>query len=206
MTTHDHPITDRRRFLAMGGVAGAALLAACGTKNDSGATKSTTTSTVAPSASDIAFLQLASSLEAFEVAVYQRAIDGGLIQTPGLLATVKQLQKQHAAHATLLEGHTTRLGGQGVDKPNASLMGQLKPMTDEASFLRIAVDIAQMAAATYQVRVGNVKDSQLNVILASIGGIEARHAALFGGIVGVQLPAASFNDPNGKAVSPSTGA
>jgi hypothetical protein len=195
MPVHQHT-SDRRRFLTFGGVAaGAAVLAACG-KTDKGASGSATTTTLAPNGKDIALLQLASSLEELEVAIYQQGIDRGVIKTPSVLDTVKVLQAQHHAHAGLFEGHTSRLGGQPATVPNAGLLGQLQSRlgaaADETALLKIAFDVAQVTAATYQGAVGNLADGRLNLVLMSVAGVEARHAALIGAMVNQPVGGGSF--------------
>ncbi len=184
---------DRRRFLALGGVAALAVVGACGTKNDSsGEATATTTTSMAPSAADVAFLRNASSLEELEVALYKKALDGGLLKTPAVLETVKLFQAQHQNHAALFEGHTTRLGGPPDAQPNAALRGRLASATDEASVLRLAVELALATTATYQSGVGVVSDAALSVVLMSVAGVEARHAALLGTMINLPVAPASF--------------
>jgi hypothetical protein len=194
---HIHESTsDRRRFLALGGAVGtAAVLAACG-KSDTSKDTSAATTTTAVAARDVALLQKASSLEELEVAIYQRGLDGGIIKTPAVLDTIKILQAQHHSHAGLFEGHTSRLGGQVVTAPNAVLLGQLQgrlaAAADEIALLKIAFDVALVTAATYEAAVGTVTDTRLNLVLMSIAGVEARHAALIGPMVNQPVAAGSF--------------
>jgi hypothetical protein len=190
VTTEDF-LTSRRRFLAVGGVAGAALLAACTTKSE-GAGEATTT-TAKPSALDITRLQTASALEELEVALYQHALDGGLVKSAAALDVVKLLQAQHKNHAALFEGHTTRLGGSPATAPNAALLAQFTSrLTDEAAVLRAMYDLAQITAATHQTAVGTVIDNQLNVVFMSVCGVESRHAALIGTMINQPVAAASI--------------
>jgi len=206
MTTFQHS-TDRRGFLVVGAAAaGAALLAACGKSSDKGSTGATTT-TVALSARDALTLKTTSSIVELEAAVYQRAIDGNVFKSAGTAATAKLLLAQHQAHATLLEGETTKAGAQPFTQPNPALMQQYKPridgMGDEASFLKLAFDLSQQSSATCMAAVGNVDDANLNVVLASIGGVEARHVALIGQMINQQVPTGSFASTAG--VAPGTG-
>ena len=50
----------------------------------------------------------------------------------------------------------------------------------------------------------SVADNRLNLVLMSIAGVEARHAALLGTMTGQTLPAGSLA-PVDKAVAPGTG-
>jgi hypothetical protein len=199
---------DRRSLLLAGAAAaGAALLAACGNANDSTSTEPPST-TVAKSQRDIAVLRTASSIAELEAATYQRALDGNLLKTAGLSDAAKVLLAEHKAHAALFEGETTKAGGQPFTQPNPALMQQYKPrldaMTDEGSFLRLAFDLAQQAAASYQAAVGNVDDANLNVVLMSVAGVAARHAALIGPMINQPVPTGSFATTD-KAVTPGTG-
>jgi hypothetical protein len=201
--------TNRRGLFAVGGAAaGALVLAACGKKANTAGTASGTTTTTMRSQRDISLLKTAASIEELEAAVYQRALDSGILKSAGLADTVKTLLAQHKAHATLLEGETTKAGGTASTQPNAVLQQQyqsrIDAMTDEGAFLRLATDLAQQAAATYQSSVTSVDDGGLRVVLASVGGVESRHATLLGAKVNVQLPAGSFATTE-KAVAPGTG-
>ena len=193
--------TDRRSFLI--GAAALAALAACGSDGDDGETEATTTSTAAPSANDVALLRTASSIEELEVALCQRGIDG-LVKTPATVELLKTLQAEHKQHAAVVQGHTSRLGGEPFMQANPALQQQFGRVTDEGSLLRALYDLALAAAATYQAPVGSVADKRLNVVLMSVAGVEARQAALLGAMVNQPVAAASLATTE-KAVAPGTG-
>jgi len=200
---------DRRGFLMLGGAAGAAvLLAACGSDDDAGPASATTTTSAPPSARDVTLLRTASSIEELEVEIYKRGIDGGLFTSPGMADAAKLLQSQHDEHGALFQGHTTRLGGEPFTQPNPALLQQFQSRiaaaTNEGALLRLLFDIAQAAAATYQAAVTNVDDDGLNLLLMSVAGVEARHAAYLGGMLNQPVPAGSFATTAG-AVAPGTG-
>ena len=195
---------DRRSFLLFGGVAALAAVAACGSDSDDDAAAPTST-TSPPRADDVTLLRTASSIEELEVALCQRAVDGGLIKTAGLGDTIKLLQNEHKQHAAVFEGHTTRLGGEPFTQPNPALSQQLLPrVTDEGSLLRTLFDLTQIAGATYQAGVGSVGDKQLNVILMSVAGVEARQNALLGTMINQPVATASLATTE-RAVPPGTG-
>ena len=195
---------DRRSFLLFGGVAALAAVAACGSDSDDDEAAATST-TNAPRAADVMLLRTASSIEELEVALCQRAIDGSFVKTAGLGDTIKLLQSQHKQHAAVFQGHTTRLGGEPFTQPNPALSPQLLPrVIDEGSLLRALFDLTQVAAATYQAGVGSVGDNQLNVILMSVAGVEARQAALLGTMINQPAATASLATTQ-KAVAPGTG-
>ena len=194
MTIADHT-TDRRRVLGLVGAAGAAaFLAACGTKSNSSASGPTTT-TLAPSAKDLALLTTAASLEELEVSILQSGTKAGVFKTPAVVDAVKAMLAHHQSHAALFEGHATRLGGQGAFTPNPAVSAQVAPRlanADEGAYLRVLFDLSQMTTATYQDALDTVSDNRLNTVFMSVAGAEARHATLIGSYIGQSLPTASF--------------
>lgn len=195
-------LADRRSFLLL--AAGLAVAGACGA--DDGDTQAgNTTTTVAANAADVALLRTASSISELAAALSQRAIDGGLLKSAAAAETVKLFQAQYKEHAHVLEGHTTRLGGEPVGQPNPVLLGQFQPrITDEGATLRALYDLALAEAATCQAGVGTVRDSQLNVVLMSIAGALARQAAVLGQMTNQPVAAASLAGTE-RAVAVGTG-
>jgi hypothetical protein len=179
-------------------------VAACGSDSSSGGgDEATTTSAPPPKASDVALLRLAASIEELEVALCQKGIDG--LVKGGNLDTIKLLQSEHKQHAAIFQGHTTRLGGDPMMQANPVLAPQyLDRATDEGAVLRALYDLAQVAAATYQAGVGAVADHQLDTILMSVAGVEARQAALLGTMINQPVAATSLATTE-KAVAAGTG-
>lgn len=202
---------DRRRFMQIGGlsVVSAAVLAACGSDDEGGAAAgSSTTTTGAPSASDITILRTATSLENLAVEVYTRAIEGGLLTTAAVLDTAKLFRDQHKEHAELLKGATAHAGGEPFTAANPAVLQQLTPtiqgLRDQAGVVRLAYDLELSAAATYQATTGTFADVKLNEALMSIGGVEARHAAVLASVVGQPISPKAFATTE-RAVTPGTG-
>jgi hypothetical protein len=199
----------RRRFLRVGGlsVAAAAVLAACGSdEKSSDATTSTTEKAAAPG--DITILRTASSLEHVAIDAYTAAGKSGLLTTPAVVDAAKLFLTQHQAHAKLFEAQTKRLGGQPFTVANPVLAQQLAPrlaaLEREQDVVALALDLEKAAAATYQASVGNFDDITLNEAIMSIGGVEARHAAILAAVLG-QSPAPNAFASTQGAVPPRTG-
>jgi hypothetical protein len=212
---------NRRRFLQIGGmtVATAAVFAACGTDDskDSASAKSNGTSTSttdgdnmssASAETDIKILRTASSLEVLAVAVYQKAIDSGLVKTAAVGDAAKLFQSQHKEHAALFQGATKKLGGEVFDQPNPvvlqSLQGPIGALKDEKGVLELALMLEQAAAATYQSTVGAFKDLTLNQAAMSVGGVEARHVAVLSSVLGMPPVPKAFQTTE-TAVAAGTG-
>ncbi|HEX7169090.1 MAG TPA: ferritin-like domain-containing protein [Acidimicrobiales bacterium] len=206
----------RRGFLRIGGIgiASAAIFAACGTDDDdSGATAKDAVEDAADeegeaSENDLTILRTASSLELVAVEVYQQAIDSGLLTTTALKDAATLFQRHHTDHAELFQGATKELGGEAFEKPNPVVLRSLEPrlagLTDERSAVQLAYDLETAAAATYVSAAGSFDAGKLNRTAMSVGGIEARHAAVLAATLGVpQVPRVFFATDG--AVAPGTG-
>lgn len=212
---------DRRSFLRIGGisVAGATVLAACGKKKaankpgQSGTTQPTTTAAAdAPSTTavvpttqpnpddaklDLSLLRTATSIELLAVAVYAKAAP--LVKDPTVLAAAKLFSDQHSEHARLLQATTRQSFGADkvYDKPNEYLMTNL--VTPTLPNLKSDLDIAQFAlslentaASTYVFAASQLSVAKLRQAIMAIGGVEARHAAVLGGVLKTVVPTESF--------------
>jgi hypothetical protein len=200
----------RRRLLRIGAtsVASAAVLAACGKDDNGSAAPAATTSTVKPAAGDVTVLRTASSLELVAVAVYDQAIKSGFVTTPAVGDAAKTFMAQHKDHAEVFESLTKRLGGQPYISANPAVTQQLQPrvegLTSERDVVALALDLEHAAAATYLAAVGTFGDVTLNEVVMSVGGVEARHAAVLAGVLGEPAVPAAFAVTTG-AVPPGTG-
>lgn len=234
----------RRSLFRVGGitVAGAAILAACGSDSKAvsttsgsttpapaastagttaattadttaattaGTTAATTAGTTAAAASgDIVALRTASSVEELAVAAYQIAIDSGLVTTPAVADAAKLFQSQHREHSAFFQAATKKAGGEPFSMPNPAVLEALQPvikaLKDEKGILMLAYDLELAAAQTYQSGVGNVTDLALNKALMSVGGVEARHAAVIASVLGQDPVPLSFGGID-KAIKFGTG-
>jgi hypothetical protein len=215
----------RRSLFRIGGVsiAGAALLAACGgDDDDTRSTAGSTATTMAPAApgttmapattvamsSDVVMLRTISSLENLAVAAYQIAIDSGLVTTPAVGDAAKLFQSHHMEHAQFFQSATKNAGGEPFTEPNPAVLAQLQPtidaLMDEQGVIQLALDLERAAAASYQSGVGVVTDTSLNKALMSVGGVEARHAAVLAGALMIDPVPRAFGTTEG-AVPAGTG-
>ena len=195
---------DRRRLLRVGGlgIATAAIVAACGNDSSSGgAAEPTTTTAAGPGSTDITILRTATSLELVAVDIYGKAIASGVLTTPAVSDAAKLFQSHHQDHATFLAGLTRRYGGAAFDKPNPvlaqQLAGPLTQATTEAALVTLALQLEQAAAASYVSYVGRYSTPVLAQPTMSVGGIEARHAAVLAPIVNQPASPAAFQASSG---------
>lgn len=160
------------------------------------------TTTIAPSTTaaaampmDVVILRTASSIEELAIAAYQTAIDSGLVKTAAIADAAKLFQEQHREHAKLFRSQTEAAGGQAFTTPNPVILAAIKPtidaLKDEMGVVALAFDLETVAAQTYQANVGTFTDIKLNQTIMSVGGVEARHAAVLAGVLQqMQVPAA----------------
>lgn len=219
---------DRRSLLRVGGttILGATILAACGsdsksisttTTGASGATTpasatttagTTTVGTTGAISMDITILRTASSIEELAVAAYQTAIDSGLVKNAAVGDAAKLFQAQHREHSALFQSLTKQAGGVPFTTANPAILAAIKPaiaaLKDEAGVIALALQLEIVAAQTYQSNVGAFGDLKLNAAIMSVGGIEARHAAILASVLGMPAVPKAFQVTD-KAAAPGTG-
>lgn len=139
---------------------------------------------------DAALAEYAASVEQAAVAAYGAAAERRLISEP-LLQVALLFQQHHKDHAAAFEG---LLGLDAPVPPNASLLDvfapQIEAATDEAALLKIAFDLEQGAAATYQLAMGVLESADAAAAVATIEPVEAQHAVVLGSAL--ELP---IDDP-----------
>jgi hypothetical protein len=226
---------DRRSLFKVGGVVllGGAVMAACGGDNNSSSSATTGGTTTAPAAAptttaagsttsagatttsaDVTILRTASSIEELAVAAYQTAITSGLVKTQAIADAAMLFQSQHKEHSASFQAATKAAGGTPFTQPNPAVLAAIQPMIaalkDEQGVVALAFDLETAAAESYQSYVGTFTDLKLNMAIMTVGGVEARHAAVLaqvlntaGNMTAMAVPAA-FQKTD-KAVMAGTG-
>ena len=220
---------SRRNVLRIGGVTllGGAVMAACGssatkaaTTTSGGASTSLAPTTAAPTTAgatttvaamatgDALILRTASSIEELAVAAYQTAIDSGLVKTAAIADAAKLFQAQHREHSALFQAQTKAAGGTPFTQPNPAILAAIKPtidaLKDELGIVALAFELETVAAQTYQSNVGTFTDLKLNAAIMTVGGVEARHAAVLAGVLKQGQVPKAFQVTD-KAAKPGTG-
>lgn len=205
------PSPGRRQLFKLGGTAivGAAVLAACGSDDDTGTDATTTTaasgSGMADPDMDLALARTAASLEKLAVDVYQTGIDSGLVTTMAIADAATLFQSHHQEHLDALNGAISSAGGEEVTEMNqavydAVVAPALEGLSDEAGVVQLALDLESAAAQTYVFAGGALSVPALRSTIMTIGGIEARHAAVLQVAAQGAAPTAVF--PDGRAFFP----
>jgi rubrerythrin len=213
------PSPTRRGLFKLGGasILGAAVLAACGSDNDTKATTAPTTTgaaattgapattaaaaaaaatTIAPAttgatettaaagggaAMDLVLARTAASLEKLAVDVYGTA--AGLLTTPAVKDAATLFAGHHQQHLDALNGVITGAGGAAITAQNkavydALIAPALAKAKTEADAVMLAVMLEEAAAQTYVFAGGALSTPKLRSTIMTIGGVEARHAAV----------------------------
>ena len=203
------PAPGRRSFFKLGGatILGAAVLAACGDTEDDRSTNSTTSSTMGDGAGemDLALARTAASLEKLAVDTYQTGIDSGLVTTMAIAEAATLFQSHHQDHLDALNAVISDAGGDEVVEPNEAVFKALiEPAVAaakaEADIVQIAFDLESAAAQTYVFAGGQLGTPTLRSTIMTIGGIEARHAAILQIAAQGAAPADVF--PGGRGFFP----
>jgi hypothetical protein len=220
------PSPSRRNFFRLGGatILGAAVLAACGSDDD---TASTTPGTNAPAGTtppttpdtspatmpptteagevnmDMTLAKTAASLEKLAIDVYGQA--GGLLTTPAVIAAATMFADHHQMHLDALNGVITGASEKAITERNQAVFDALvapalASAASEADAVNLALALEEAAAQTYAFAGGALSTPALRSTIMTIGGIEARHAAVLRMAALAQPPTDVF--PSGRAFFP----
>ena len=144
--------------------------------------------TVAPDGSvDLSVAMLAASLEVLAVGTYSAALDaatsGALGDVPAAVGEfVTVAMAQHQEHLDAWNGVITGAGGEAVSEPNATL----KPVVDEAfgkvtdiaGAAALALQLEQIASATYLNAQNVLTDKDAIMLAGSIQIVDAQHVSI----------------------------
>jgi hypothetical protein len=161
---------------------------------------------------DLTLLRTAQSLEALAVVTYGLAIGSGKVTTSAVADAAKLFQSQHTDHEGALSAQIRSLGGQPYTNPDAgpppggvdaSQWSQVNPALwksavqpvvsnadalSEAAILKLALLLENTAAQTYTKAGSTLSTPPLRSFIMSIGGTEARHAAVINGVLAPDDP------------------
>ena len=146
---------------------------------------------------DLTLAKTAASLEKLAVDVYGTA--AALLTTPAVLDAAKMFAGHHQMHLDALNGVITGAGAEAVTEQNAAVFNALiKPSLDKAKTetdaLMIALALEEAAAQTYAFAGGTLSTPALRSTIMTIGGVEARHAAVLRMVALAQTPFDVFPD------------
>ena len=204
------PSPGRRQLFKVGGatIIGAAVLAACGSDDEDSSTGTSAAGTddtggdMGGDNMDLPLARTAASLEKLAVDTYQLGIDSGLVTTMAIADAAKLFQEHHQEHLAALNGAIRGAGGEEVTEQNEAVFKALvEPAAtaakSEADIVALAFDLESAAAQTYVFAGGALSLPELRSTIMTIGGIEARHAAVLQIAAQAQAPTAVFPEERG---------
>lgn len=202
---------SRRGLLIGSGAAaiGGVLIAACGSNNSSTGTTTPTTSTPSTSGGspasltgDLKVAALAASLENLGIYAYNAGIkaatDGKLGSVPPAIVTFATTAKaQHMQHAAAWNSALVGAGKAKVTETDPALTPTVNQMfgqvTDVGGLAKLALEIENIAAQTYQSAVGALSSTSAIKVAASIHPVEMQHAAILNLVLGNYPVPNAFN-------------
>ena len=192
------PSPSRRSLFKIGGASllGAAVLASGGlpvAASGSSRPASTPPGSDPPAGDmgpemDLVLTRTAASLEKLAVDTYGAA--AGLLTVPAVIAAATMFADHHQQHLDALNAVITGAGATAVSEPNAAVFDALiKPAVDaaaaepdplkaEGAAVTLAITLEEAAAQTYCFAAGALSAPALRSTIMTIGGVEARHAAV----------------------------
>ena len=120
---------------------------------------------------DVEILNFALTLEYLEAAFYDEAISKA-----GLSGDIKKMAQEFGdhekQHVDALTGAIEKAGGKPVKAPGVKF-----PLTDEASFIKLAVTFEDTGVYAYNGAAPMISNKDVLAAAGSIAQVEARHAA-----------------------------
>ena len=151
------------------------------------------TTVAAPASSDAAIAMLAAGLEVLAVNTYTAALDaagaGKLGDVPPAVATFATTAKaHHQAHLDAWNKVLTDAGAAAVTEPNLTLKPKVDAdfakVTDVVGLAKLALQLEEIAAATYLSASPRIIDKAAITLAGSIQVIDAQHAAILHYVLG----------------------
>ena len=128
-------------------------------------------SALAKGGGDVDIVNFALTLEYLEADFYKKGLSLGL--SSDTKAFAQEFGKDESQHVDALTGTVRQLGGKPAAMPTFSF-----PITDEASFLKLAQTLEDTGVSAYNGAAPSIKSKE---VLAAAGGIvqiEGRHAGI----------------------------
>lgn len=149
---------------------------------------------------DIDVLNYALTLEYLEAAFYQQGNAANLTEAGVETTYLKKIQSDEEAHVSALTATIKQLGGTPVAAPGVDFGGSFD---SREKFLTTSHVFENTGVSAYLGAAGFIKDKALLQAAAGIFGVEARHAAVVGMLLGLKAEGgvymSAFETPKSKS-------
>ncbi|MBN6038505.1 ferritin-like domain-containing protein [Amycolatopsis sp. 195334CR] len=105
---------------------------------------------------------------------------------------LKQVERDEAYHVKFLTDTITKLGGTPVEKPTVAFGDAFR---DRKSYLTTSHVFENVGVGAYLGAAGFLKDKTILQAAAGIFGVEARHAAVVGNLLGLPAEGGVYQGP-----------
>jgi hypothetical protein len=135
---------------------------------------------------DIGIVNFALTLEYLEAAFYEKGLSLGL--SSDTKAFAEEFGKDESQHVDALTGTVRQLGGKPAAMPTFTF-----PVTDEASFLKLAQTLEDTGVSAYNGAAPAIQSKEVLAAAGSIVQIEGRHAGIIRLLNGVEPAPDAFD-------------
>lgn len=205
-TSHERQaaaISRRGLLLGTGAAAlGGVILAACSSGASPSRSSRSSSGGPATLSGDLEVAGLAASLENLGVYAYGagiKAAQAGKLGSvpPAVVTFATTARAQHQQHAAAWNSLLTGAGKKSVTETDPALTPKVNHMfgqvTDVAGLARLALEIENIAAQTYQAGIGALSSQKAIQTAASIQPVEMQHAAILNLVLGSYPVPNAFN-------------
>ncbi|MBE1467381.1 ferritin-like domain-containing protein [Kibdelosporangium phytohabitans] len=137
---------------------------------------------------DLEVLNYALTLEYLEAAFYVQGNKAVQLSAEDA-KYLQQIQADEESHVATLTATIKKLGGTPVEAPKVNFGAAF---TDRASYLKTSHTFENVGVGAYLGAAGFVKDKSILQAAAGIFGVEARHAAVVGNLLGLPVKGGVF--------------
>ena len=143
-------------------------------------------SALAKGGGDVEIVNFALTLEYLEAAFYKKGLSLGL--SADTKAFAQEFGKDESQHVDALTGTVRQLGGKPAAMPTFTF-----PVTDEASFLKLAQTLEDTGVSAYNGAAPAIQSKEVLAAAGSIVQIEGRHAGIIRLLNGVEPAPDAFD-------------